>query len=254
MPQVPQRPIPETAEQAEAEARELVAEVLQMISPVSAPIVRRRQYLVEQLSFLQARENYRAFAELLQSGDDVPAATLARALFEESMRWAWVDEEPEERTPAFLGEAGRAHRLITEAAQTQEIDPSMFFAPFVADELLPSAGDVRFPQRFEALLDWMPDSAMHYLQYRILSQYVHSSLLAAASTVVEEHGELRNARALPIAARLTVIRNAVASMAFIFDFTKAGLSWPGPLPMNFVVFSAAARGAQITLPFAPAAA
>ncbi len=100
----------------------------------------------------------------------------------------------------------------------------------------------------------MPDGAMHYLQYRILSQYVHSSLLAAASTVVEGGGELRNERQLPIPARLTVIRNAVASIAFIFDFTKAGLSWPSALPMNMVVFSAAARMAQITLPFAPAAA
>jgi hypothetical protein len=130
----------------------------------------------------------------------------------------------------------------------------MFFAPFVADELLPVAGDVRFPPRFEALMDWMPDSSMHYLQYRVLSQYVHSSLLAAASTVVEEGGELRNARALPIAARLTVIRNAVASIAFVFDFTKAGLSWPGPLPMNLIVASVGMRMARITLPFAPAAA
>jgi hypothetical protein len=130
----------------------------------------------------------------------------------------------------------------------------MFFAPFVAAEVLPPAGDVRFPHRFEALMDWMPDSDMHYLQYRVLSQYVHSSLLAVASTVLEGGGELRNERRLPIAARLTVIRNAVASIAFIFDFTKAGLSWPGALPTNVIVFSAAARMARITLPFAPAAA
>jgi hypothetical protein len=247
-------PLPATAEAAETEARGLVSEVLQMLEPVVAPNARRREYLVEQLSFLQARENYRAFATLLDSGDDVPAATLARALFEESMRWAWVDEDVDERRAAFLGEAARAHRLINEAARTQEIDPAMFFAPFVEAQVLPNAGDFRFPGRFEALMDWMPDSAMHYLQYRVLSQYVHSSLLAAASTVVEGGGELRNDRQLPIAARLTVIRNAVASIAFIFDFTKAGLSWPGALPMNMVVFSAAARMAQITLPFAPAAA
>jgi hypothetical protein len=88
-----------------------------------------------------------------------------------------------------------------------------------------------------------------------LSQYVHSSLLGAASTVVEADGELRNARALPVAARLTVIRNAVASIAFVFDFTKSGLSWPGaPLPLNLVVASVGMRIAQITLPFAPASA
>jgi Family of unknown function (DUF5677) len=246
--------MPVTAEEADAEARDLVGEVLQMISPVSAPIARRPTYLAEQLSFLQARENYRAFAELLESGDDVPAATMARALYEEAMRWAWVDEDPDARTAAFFGEAGRAHRLITEAAAVQQIDPSMFFTPLVSNELLPAAGQVRFPGRFEDLMDWMPDSSMHYLQYRLLSQYVHSSLLAAASTVVEEAGELRNARALPVAARLTVMRNAVASIAVVFDFTKSGLSWPGALPMNLVVASVSMRMAQITLPFAPAAA
>jgi hypothetical protein len=87
VPQLPQeQPLPATAETAEVEARRLVTEVLEMLSPVSAPGARRPLYLVEQLSFLQARENYRAFAMLLESGDDVPAATLARALFEESMR------------------------------------------------------------------------------------------------------------------------------------------------------------------------
>jgi hypothetical protein len=80
MHQAPQEPpLPETAEAAETEARGLVSEVLEMLEPVVAPDARRREYLVEQLSFLQARENYRAFATLLDSGDDVPAATLARA-------------------------------------------------------------------------------------------------------------------------------------------------------------------------------
>jgi hypothetical protein len=249
-----ERLMPATAEEAELEARALVVEVLEMIDPVSAPIARRPGFLAEQLSFLQARENFRAFATLLESGDDVPAATLARALYEEAMRWAWVDEAPAERTSAFFGEAARAHRLITEAAEAQGIDPDMFFSPFVANELMPAASDTRFPQPFEALLGWMPDTGMHYLQYRVLSQYVHSSLLTAASTVVEQDGALLNGRALPIAARLTVIRNAVASLGFIFDFTKAGLSWPGAQPMNVVVLLTGARLARVVLPFAPGSA
>jgi hypothetical protein len=255
MPPLPEpQPVPETAEAAEEEARSLAHELLVMIEPVSAPVARRPQYLPEQLSFLQARENYRAFVALLDAGDDVPAATLARALFEESFRWAWVDEEPDERRTAFLGEAARAHQLITEAADVQGIDPGMYFGPLVDSDLLPAAGELRFPRRFEDLMDWMPDIGMHYLQYRVLSQYVHSSLLSAASTVSEEAGQLRNTRQLPIAARLTVIRSAVASIGFVFDFTKAGLSWPGALPLNMVVFSVGMRVAQITLPFAPAAA
>jgi hypothetical protein len=73
-------------------------EMLELLEPVSAPVARRAAHLPAQLSFLQARDNFRAFNLLLEQGEDVPAATLARALFEEAMRWAWVDEEPAERT------------------------------------------------------------------------------------------------------------------------------------------------------------
>jgi hypothetical protein len=250
MPQLPQ-----TALAAEIEAFDLAGEVLEMIESVSAPVARREAHLVEQLSFLQARDNYKAFLLLLDQGEDVPAATLARALFEEAMRWAWVDEDADERRQAFLGEAARAHRLIAEAADEQGISGAQFFGPLVATELLPRAVDARrFPARFEDLMDWMPDRGMFYLQYRVLSQYVHSTLLAAASTAADVAGIFVNTRRLPVAARLTVIRNGVASMTFIFDFAKAGLSWPGAVPLNFALFSIASRMADITLPFAPASA
>jgi hypothetical protein len=248
-------PLPRTPEAADEEARQIVRDMLEMLEPVSAPHARRPERLVEQLSFLQARDNFRAFSLLIEAGEDVPAATLARALFEDAMRWAWVDEDADARTNAFLGEAARAHQLISEAAEVQGIDADMFFGPLVAAELLPAAaGAGRFPQPFDAVMAWMPDTSMHYLQYRLLSQYVHSSLLAAASTVIEYAGALENSRQLPLPARLTVLRNAAASMAFILEETREGLSWPGAIALNLVVFSAAARMARITYPFAPASA
>jgi hypothetical protein len=247
--------LPETPDAAAEEARQIVREMLALIEPVTAPAARRAERLVEQLSFLQARDNFRAFALLLEQGEDVPAAMLARALFEESMRWAWVDEAPEDRTAAFLGEAARAHRLVSEAAIEQGVDASMFFGPLVAAELLPVANEAtRFPQPFEALMDWMPDRGMHYLQYRLLSQYVHSSLLSAASTAVAIEDGLENSRSLPLPARLTVIRNAAASITFVFEETKDGLAWPGDVPINLMLFAAAARLAEMTYPFAPASA
>jgi Family of unknown function (DUF5677) len=250
-----QLPLPETPEAADAEARQIVRDMLDMLAPVTAPGARRQERLVEQLSFLQARDNFRAFSLLIEEGQDVPAATLARALFEESIRWAWVDEEPEERTPAFLGEAARGHRLIAEAAAEQGIEAEVFFGSVVDDELLPRAeGAIRFPQPFESLMDWMHNRGMYYLQYRVLSQYVHSSLLAAGSTAVENEGDLENSRRLPLPARLTVIRNAAASMTLVFEETREGLSWPENLALNLLLFSAAARIADITYPFAPAAA
>jgi hypothetical protein len=90
--------LPETPDAAVEEARQIVREMFALIEPVTAPAARRAERMVEQLSFLQARDNFRAFAMLLEQGEDVPAAMLARALFEESMRWAWVDEAPEDRT------------------------------------------------------------------------------------------------------------------------------------------------------------
>lgn len=250
--------LPETAEAAEEESLSIVGEMLEMLQGVTAPQAKRAPHLAEQLSFLQARDNFRAFKILTEQGEDVPAATLARALFEESMRWAWVDEEPESRTAAFFGEAARAHRLIHEAGVAQGIDANMFFGPLVANELLPAAADVslRFPPQFESLMDWMTGDAagMHYLQYRVLSQYVHSSLLSAASTAVETDGRLENSRLLPLPARLTVIRNAAASMTFVFEETREGLESPGHPALNFVLLAASSRIAAITYPFAPASA
>ena len=89
---------------------------------------------------------------------------------------------------------------------------------------------------------------MLYLQYRLLSQYTHSSLLAAGSTVEVRDGQLRNARRLPVVARLTVLRNAVANMAVIVDGCKEALAFPAPLPLNLVVMSAAARVAALVGP------
>jgi hypothetical protein len=244
---------PASIEEAEQGALQILTTVLQLLAPVIAPADKRDEHLVEQLSFLQARETYGAFKLLLEHGEDVPAATLARALFEEAMRWAWVDEAPDERTAAFLGEAERAHAMIAEAAEAQGIDATMFFGPIVSEELLPaSEGAPRFPRPFESLMDWMGDSAMHYLQYRLLSQYVHSSLLAAASTASERDGRLENARRLPLPARLTVIRNGTASMVLIFEETKHALVWPGPRGLNLVLAGFAHRMAAITYPFAPA--
>ena len=47
----------------------------------------------------------------------------------------------------------------------QGSEADMFFGPLVLAELLAVADEAtRFPQPFEALMDWMPDRGMHYLQ------------------------------------------------------------------------------------------
>jgi hypothetical protein len=85
----------------------------------------------------------------------VPAAHLCRALFEESARWSWVDEDRESRRAAFVVEAARAHELIVEAAEGQGVDPTPLFGEMANWALAAAEGEtVRFPRRFEDLFDW----------------------------------------------------------------------------------------------------
>jgi hypothetical protein len=213
---------------AEADVLRLAASMVEMLDSVSASTVLSESNLVEQLSFLQLRENYRSFFDFFAANKDVPAAHMARALFEESARWSWVDEDVKSRKEAFLNESSRARHLIQEAAGEQGVDSAPLFGEMVNRVIPPYDKEaIRFPN-FEGLFDWSLDlRKMMYLQYRLLSQYAHSAVLSAASTAEVVDDELINAERLPTAARLLVVRNACASVGFFFDFCKTGLDWPG---------------------------
>ncbi len=248
----------DSAEKAEVEALRLAESIADLLNQVNAPS-RLAAHVVEQLSFLQLRENFRCFLELFASNRDVPAAHLARALFEESARWSWVDEDVETRRHVFLEESSRARHLIGEAAAEQGVDPSPLFGEMV-EQVVPGYKDdaARFP-KFEELFNWsQPDlRKMMYLQYRVLSQYTHSSVLSAASTVDVAGDALVNHERLPTAARLMVLRNACASVGFVFDFCKVGLDWPGRefgAALNFQVVGLARQVADIVYPHSPGTA
>ena len=98
---------------------------------------------------------------------------------------------------------------------------------------------------------------MLYLQYRVLSQYTHGSLLSAASSAVVVDGQVINDERLPAAARLLVMRSACGSATFVLDFCKAGLEWPVDArepPLNLVLAGIAARISDIVYPFSPGSA
>jgi hypothetical protein len=248
----------DSAAAAEAEAFRLAESIGDLLHQASAPSRLSGPHLVEQLSFLQLRENFRCFLELCASGRDVPAAHLARALFEESARWSWADEDIETRREAFLNESSRSRHLIAKAAEEQGIDASPLFGKMV-ESVVPAyeEGAIRFP-KFEELFSWSPDlRKMMYLQYRVLSQYTHSTVLSAASAVDEVGDELVNHMRLPIAARLLVLRNACASVGFVFDFCRAGLDWPGRefgYALNFQIIGTARQIADIAYPHSPGTA
>ncbi len=98
---------------------------------------------------------------------------------------------------------------------------------------------------------------MLYLQYRVLSQYTHSSLLAAASTSILDIEDIRNEEVLPTSARLYVIRNACTSVGFVFDFCMPGLEWEGyeeEPALNLQMMGITVRIAELTYSAAPGSA
>lgn len=246
-------------EQVETEVNEHAETILGLLDRARAPEHLADSHLPEQLSFLQLRENFRCFVELYGAGRDVPAAHLCRALFEESARWSWVDVDPANRRVAFAVEAARAHRLIDEAAEEQGIDPAPLFGELVERVLAAAEGnDTRFPRQFEDHFDWAPEGlrGMLYLQYRVLSQYTHSSLLSAGSSARIAAGMVERER-LPAAARLLVVRSACGSAAFVADFCKSGLEWlkePDEPPLILVMAGLAAKVAEAVYPHSPGSA
>jgi hypothetical protein len=247
---------PDGAEAAEAAALAVALELLDLLEHIAVPSSPRDEWLPERLSFLLARDNFRQCLQALQDERDISAGSLARALFEEAIRWSWVDEDQAGRRSAFIGAAAVRHRQVDEAGRRLGIDPTMYYGALV-DEVLRQADDAtKFPRQIEGQLEWgLGDlSEMLYTQYRLFSQYTHSSLLASASVAVEGDGELRIGR-LPIAARGTVLRNAVSNMAVIMDGCKDGLVDQRPrrrYPLNAAVMSYAVRVAEILYAIAPA--
>jgi hypothetical protein len=244
------------ADHAETEALNLAEELRDVLASVHVSGDALADWMPERLSFLLARDNYEQCLEAMGRGHDITAGNLARALFEEAMRWSWVDEDQDGRRTAFLGAAAHRYRQVDEAGRKLGIEPDDYYGPLVAQLLRVSADAIRFPRQVEGQLEWGPKalSEMLYTQYRLFSQYTHSSLLATASVAHEVDGGLVVGR-LPQVARMTVLRNAVANMAVIVEGCKAGLQYPRDprsAPLNFRVMSYAAQVAGLLQPFAPA--
>lgn len=242
-------------DEAEAQALERAGELAGVLDSVVVPSACLVEWLPERLSFLLARENFSQFLGALRARLDITAGNLARALFEEAMRWSWVDEDVETRRTAFLGEAAQRYRQVDEAVRELGIEPDDYYGPLVEDVLRAAEGAARFPRQIEGQLDWAPDDlrAMLYTQYRLFSQYTHSSILAIASSAQQHDGQLVVGR-LPQVARLTVLRNAVSNMAVIVDGCKRGLHvpWGRQPPLHFRVMGYALEVAELVQPFAPA--
>lgn len=244
-----------TADHAEAEAFGVAIDLGRVLERVVVPSEDAADWLPERLSFLLARENYAQYLLAAREGHDIVAGNLVRALFEEAMRWAWVDEDQSQRRTAFLGETVRRHRQVDEAARELGIEPDNYYGPMVADVLAAAECAMRFPAKIQGQLDWTLGEVddQLYTQYRLLSQYAHSSLLATASAAEIEKGQLVMGR-LPQVARMTILRNAVANIAVICEGCQAGLVFDGATsgtPLARRAWAAASQVADLVLEFAP---
>jgi hypothetical protein len=247
---------PTNADRAEgAAALEIAGDLSEILGTVEVLAEDLREWMPERLSFLLARDNFEQCVQAFHARKDIAAGNLARALFEEAIRWSWVDEEQDTRRSAFLQAAAHRHRQIDEAGRRLGIDPNRYYGPLVDDVLQASEGATKFPRQIEGQLEWGLGSLseMLYTQYRLFSQYTHSSLLASAS-VAETRGRTLQIGRLPQVARMTVLRNAVANMAVIVDGCKLGLglSAVAGAPLNVVAMSHAVAVAEALQEFAPA--
>jgi hypothetical protein len=244
------------ADEAENRAVELAADLERVLAEVRVPAENLAAWFPERLSFLLARDNYDQFLAAVRGEQDIAAGNLARTLFEEAIRWSWVDEDQEARRTAFLGGAAHRHRQVDQAGRNLGIEPDDYYGPLVADVLRAAEGAARFPRQVEGQLEWGLGilSEMLYTEYRLFSQYTHSSLLAAASAAKSANGHLMVGR-LPQVARMTIVRNAISNMAVICDGCKAGIVFarpPGSPPLNLLALSVAVEVAELLQPFAPA--
>jgi hypothetical protein len=242
--------------EAEAKAALAAADLAEMLELVVAPTEDAFDWLPERLSFLLARENFNQFLVARDAGHDIVAGNLARALFEEAMRWGWVDEDQAGRRTAFLAEAARRHGQVDEAARQLGITLNDYYGGVVEQVLNRAEGAERFPNGVQSQVAWALEgvSDQLYQQYRLLSQFTHSSLLAAASAATMQAGQMSLGR-LPQVARMTMLRNAVANVAVICNGCRAGLTFDladGKLPPETVAMSCALTVADLLQEFAPA--
>jgi hypothetical protein len=234
-------------------------ELLELVELVEVPAAGLERWLPERLSFMQARGYFRSCLRALNEEDDLVAGQLARSLFEETIRWSWIDEDRERRRGAFLLEAARRHRQFVEAMDELGVSAEPFFGEIVAAVLREAENwEEPFPRQLENHLDWGPPELQKllYAQYRLLSQYTHSSLLAAASTATASGGNLLYSGLLPLPARMSILRNACGNIAFTFNDCRAGLLAPDVAEMPFyaVLIGKAAKVTEYVQAHSPGSA
>jgi hypothetical protein len=191
-----------------------------------------------QLVFRVNCQNYYTMLSLLATNHVVLAGHCARALLEESIRWEWMTDQPEERFDALIGELLRNLRNIEDECTRMGADPEPFLNPspfWDTDALRPFEPAKGFPNIEQMLSDiqQVGDAALAdagfalrfnikgalYAQYRVLSQLTHTSVLGMMTSMQYEDGLVSVANRLPEALLALILQCSVASVVNVASYT-----------------------------------
>jgi hypothetical protein len=158
--------------------------------------------LFGQLVSTYNRNCYISLHGCLELGYMVAAGQLARALLEESIRWEWITDKPEERAATHVDELRRNLKNIADEFLALGVDGDVFLDPspyWTTAFLKPFEGGKGFPTIPTMLTDIELQAKeaftatgvgfglkLHrqlYAYYRVLSQITHTSLLGMTAVM-----------------------------------------------------------------------
>ncbi|MDQ6884227.1 MAG: hypothetical protein M3077_08345 [Candidatus Dormibacteraeota bacterium] len=213
-----------------------------------------------QLTFSTSRQNYASLLASLESDHVVPAAQLARALLEESIRWEWLSDDIEKRSPVLISALQRNMQLIMQECErigadaTPFLNPSPFFS-LKSPEPTPVAsgfpGYDRMLDEIQVKLKGMDlpitvNLRSLYAMYRVLSQLSHTTILGMISTVQPANdADLSVGQALSIPMRALVVHAGAASVVNVSTYTVHAFADHDPDRYNSWVREARRLGERI---------
>lgn len=219
---------------------------------------------IVQIVFHVNRQNYLSFLSCLETDHVIPAAQLTRSLLEESIKWEWMTDDIETRIRALFGDFRKSVEVIRAECLKLGVDPHPFVNPSPFGDtttLGPFEQGIAFPpvaemiRQIEAkgktdlaqagVLGSSYSIQALYVQYRVLSQLTHTSLLGMTTTIQpDEEGTVAVGRELPPIWRALLLHTSAASAVNVAAYTVrefeespgSGQLWPWVLRARELAF------------------
>ena len=147
------------------------------------PEAAAQHHPIIQLVFHFDRQNYISLLGNLETDHVIPAAQLARALLEESIRWEWMTDEPDPRIGCLFGEFRKSVDAIRAECAKLGRDPEPFTNPSIHGDttvLGPYVKGTGFPP-ISTMVDQIEDGAK-----KNLAKAISYADIAKGGTVRDE--------------------------------------------------------------------